>query len=197
MSRRFTTVALTFFLILKPLCSMSNALQIIPECYVDTNLVSALLGGIGVNHQKSCNKVVARMQDKYGDDFAVGIIDRDKRRPGYLNDFSLVAESAHLSLYKHPSKHHYIITVAPAAEGFIISEVEQAGLSLTDYGLPSYLKGLLKITKHIVTNRDGRLVHLFHDLSSCGETRLLKDVLGYLLDKKYDASIEELKDLFS
>ena len=74
------------FLILKHSFDMADALRIIPECYVDTNLVSALLGGIGVNHQKSCNKVVGRMKDKYGDDFAVGIIDNDKRRPGYLKN---------------------------------------------------------------------------------------------------------------
>lgn len=175
---------------------MRDALQIIPECYVDTNLVSTLLGGIGVNHQKSCNKVVARMKDKYGDDFAVGIIDKDKRRPGYLDEFQPIASSQHLALYKHPQKPHYIVTVAPAAEGFLLSVAAEAGVSLSDYRLPSDLKGLLKLTKHIVTNNDSRLMRLFRDLSSVGELSQLKRVLEYLLEKKYKASPEDLADLF-
>ena len=176
--------------------NLADALRIIPECYVDTNLVSALLGGIGVNHQKSCNKVVGRMKDKYGDGFAVGIIDNDKRRPGYLDEFQTIANSSHLTLYKHPQKHHYIITVAPAAEMFILNAASDAGLSLSDYGLPANLKELMKLTKHIVSNSDSRLIRLFHDLSSVGEVALLKNTLKYLLDKMYYASSDELKALF-
>jgi len=175
---------------------MPNPLHIIPECYVDTNLVSTLLGGIGVNHQKSCNNVVALMKGKFEDDFAVGIIDNDKRRPQYLNECTVLAESEHLCLYKHSGKHHYIITVSPAAEAFILSAVDQAHLSMQDYGLPSGLNEFKKITKHIVTNKSHELVRLFQDLSPVGEFKLLGNVLNYLLKKGFAARQDEVTAFF-
>ncbi len=40
---------------------------IIPECYIDTNLVETLVCTGGCNHQKGCNTVAKVMQDKFGD----------------------------------------------------------------------------------------------------------------------------------
>lgn len=164
---------------------------------MDTNLVSTLLGGIGVNHQKSCNNVVALMKGRFGDDFAVGIIDNDKRRPNYLDACIKLAKSDHLQLYKHPQKHHYIITVSPAAEVFILDAAESAGISLGDYDLPSDLKGLLKITKHVVTNKNPKLICLFRDLSLTGEFRLLGKVLNYLFEHEYKSNQDELVAFFN
>lgn len=175
---------------------MVVALDIIPECYVDTTLVSVLLGGIGVNHQKSCNNVVAKMREKFDDEFAVGIIDNDKRRPGYLDEFNSVASSAHLQVLKHPDKHHFIITVSPASEGFVLSVVERAGLSMDAYGLPGDIVGLKKITKDIVSSKDVRLVNLFKDLRYLGECEILKNVLEYLMQMRYNARSEDLAALF-
>ncbi len=60
---------------------------IIPECYIDTNLVETLSCRDGCNHQKGCNQVAKIMKEKFADRFAVGIIDADKRTPGYLREF--------------------------------------------------------------------------------------------------------------
>ncbi len=176
---------------------MGVALEIIPECFVDTTLVSALLGGIGVNHQKSCNNVVAKMRGKFGDGFAVGIIDNDKRRPGYLDEFTCVASSTHIQLLKHPQKNHYIIVLSPACEGFVLSVVQQAGLSMEDYNLPGELDNLKKITKSIVSSKDARLVGLFKDLRLCGECAILKNVLVYLLENRYKATEKDMVALFN
>lgn len=175
---------------------MAVELQIIPECFVDTTLVSALLDGIGVNHQKSCNKVVACMTGKFSDSFTVGIIDNDKRRPGYLDQFNRIAYSKHLQLFKHPQRHHYIIIVSPAVEGFIIDCVTISGLSMADYGLPDNLTGLKRITKHIVTSRDTKLINLFQNMSTVGEFKILKNVLMYLMEKRYESDTEELCKFF-
>ena len=134
---------------------------------------------------------------KYADDFAVGIIDNDKRRPGYLDEFSLLARSEHLTLYKHPIRHHYIVTVSPAVEVFVLDVVKVSGLTMLKYDLPLSLQGIKRITKHIITNKDPRLVNLFHDLSAVGECALLKKVLEYLLDHPYKASDNELCGFFS
>ena len=176
---------------------MVDSFHVIPECYVDTNLVSTLLGGIGVNHQKSCNNVIALMRGRFEDDFAVGIIDNDKRRPQYLDDCNLIAESNHLQLYKHSQKQHYIITISPAAEGFILSVVEAACISMSDYNLPSNLDDLKKITKHIVSNKNSNLIKLFRDLKNVGEFNILSLVLRYLIEKGYNADQRELQSLFN
>ena len=50
--------------------------NVFPECNVDTNLVGYLLGGYP-KHKSSCNEVVKAVNAS--DQFAVGIIDADKR----------------------------------------------------------------------------------------------------------------------
>lgn len=54
---------------------MERLLYIIPECYVDTNLISTLINA-AVNHQKCCTKVTETLNKTFSDNFAVGIIDR-------------------------------------------------------------------------------------------------------------------------
>ena len=47
------------------------------------------------------------MQDKFKDDFAVGIIDRNQQELGYANQFDLVVEMPNnLQLFKHRSRNH-------------------------------------------------------------------------------------------
>lgn len=49
-------------------------LYIIPECYVDTNLLETLVPTAkGYNHQKGCNNVVKVMKEKLADEFAVNL----------------------------------------------------------------------------------------------------------------------------
>ena len=45
-------------------------LNVLPECYVDTNLIEFLLDA-GVNHQHSCSKVVGQLNTTFADSFAV------------------------------------------------------------------------------------------------------------------------------
>ena len=84
-----------------------KSLFIIPECYIDTALVEYVLD-MRVNHQHSCNNVVRTMKERYGDGFAVGIIDNDKHGMGYLGECSLVAKSNHLEVFKHQNRNHFI-----------------------------------------------------------------------------------------
>ncbi len=49
-------------------------LSIIPECFLDTNLIESITHpDKGYNHQKGCNKVAGLMMDKLEDSFALGI----------------------------------------------------------------------------------------------------------------------------
>ena len=97
-------------------------LDIIPECYIGTNLVETLLNikgccTEGVNHQKGCNTVVKTMTNsrKLQDDFALGIVDADKRQPSYVaKECTPIAQTAHITLLKHRTNNHYFLRIAPA-----------------------------------------------------------------------------------
>lgn len=170
---------------------------IIPECYIDTNLVETLVCTGGCNHQKGCNQVAKVMQEKFADRFAVGIIDADKRRPGYLSEFCEIASSEHIKLFRHPVRSHFIILVHPAADGFILSCAEVANVNMDDYGLSSKLKEFTAQTKNVMSNKDPRFKRLFKSMENVGEIRLMKSVIAYLVDKTYEASNDDLKQYFN
>lgn len=161
---------------------------IIPECYIDTNLVETLVCACGCNHQKGCNQVVKIMQEKFADRFAVGIIDADKRRPSYLNEFSEICSSTHIKLFRHSVRCHYIIIVYPAADGFILSCTEDAKINLEDYGLSPVLKEFTSQTKNVMSNKDYRFKRLFKSMENIGEMKLLQKLLYYLVNNTYKVS---------
>ncbi len=75
-------------------------LDIIPECYIDTNLIETILNTKGcytegVNHQKGCNTVVKTMNDpkKLKNEFALGIVDADKQQPSYVEACAVIART--------------------------------------------------------------------------------------------------------
>lgn len=165
---------------------------IIPECYVDTNLVETLACKAGCNHQKGCNQVAKVMQEKFADRFAVGIIDADKRRPSYLNDFIEIASSEHIKVLRHTSRPHFIILVHPAIDGFILSCAETGCVDLADYGLSSELKQFTAQTKNVMSNKDSRFKRLFKSMENIGEIKLFRAILTYFMNTTYNASDEEI-----
>lgn len=169
---------------------------VIPECYIDTNLVETLVCTSGCNHQKGCNQVAKIMQEKFTDRFAVGIIDADKRRPGYLNEFREMAASEHLKLYRHHTRPHFIILIHPAADGFILSCAKAAEIDVEDYDLSPILKNFTVQTKNVMSNKDIRFKRLFKSMKDVGEMRLLESVLTYLVSKTYNVIDEELLTFF-
>ena len=171
-------------------------LYIISECYIDTCLVESLLETEGVNHQKGCNVVTGVMDSKYADKFAVGIIDDDKKKPSYVNEFYNLATTDHLVLMKHQNRPHYLVLVKPAMDGFILSCVGKTGIDLTDYDLPSDMKSFTKETKCVATKNDVRFKKLFHDIKDIPEIVLLAKLLNYFKGKGFASKEEELIAFF-
>lgn len=169
---------------------------VIPECYVDTNLIETLVCTGGCNHQKGCNQVAKVMQEKFTDRFAVGIIDADKRRPSYLNEFNEIASSVHIKLFRHIRKPHFIILVHPAVDGFILACAEEAGINMSDYDLSPELKIFTTQTKNVLSNKDSRFKRLFKSMENHGEMKLVRTLISYLVEATYKASNEILKAIF-
>lgn len=169
-------------------------LDIIPECYVDTNLISYLLHG-EVNHKYGCNQVANLLQKS--DSFGVGIIDDDKRKHNYVSEFQPVAKMRNLELLKHPRKPQYFIIVKKAVEDFILSVARNNNLDLSEIEMPTDLESLKEYTKNCQANKDPRLQEVFKLLKDTPEILALKQALRYLVEKKYNADINKLKTIFN
>ena len=171
--------------------------EIMPECFIDTTLVSSLLEA-KVSHKHSCNEVAREMEKgKYKDAFAVGIIDNDKRKISYIESFDEIGRTDNLTFLKHKDKHHYVIKVGKehkAMETFIKANVDAIGMKMEDFDLPSDLAELIEQTKDSVsTQKDPRILKLCKTMRQSPEVAKLQDVLAYLAANKYNVNIDELK----
>ena len=173
----------------------NRILYVIPECYVDTNLIEYLLDA-HVNHQHSCTKVIGNLKNTYRDKFAIGIIDMDKKQMGYIDECDEIAKTKHLTLLKHHTQNHYIITVKPAIDRFILDCAIEEAVRPEDYGLPSVLKDFTKVSKSVTSNEDTRFKNLFKALRSSQEFTNLRKSLEYMVRNQYNIDIHELKNIF-
>jgi hypothetical protein len=175
-----------------------------PECYLDTNLIEAIvpperIGSTrGYNHKRSCNKVIGEMLGKLKDDFALGIVDKDKRPLSRTSGFLLLTEKHELKLYKHPQKNHYLI-FHPPIEQWILNEANEVGIALNDarYNLPTTLKGLIDLSKSESSKYNDKFNRLFRDLKKQNAIgiNLLADWIEYLKSNPYSADSATLQNL--
>lgn len=182
--------------------------DIIPECYIDTALVESLLslcGALrgGVNHQKGCNTVAKTMKEKFGESFALGVIDEDKRQPKYCENFGEICRSEHLSIKKHKGRPHFLVVVRPAMDRFIFDCVDDLNnsasnhqINLSDYDLPSSFEEFKSECKRVASKQDPRFRRLFSALRTHEEMKRLQDLLCYLVQNSYQADLDHIRRLF-
>lgn len=170
-------------------------LNVLPECYVDTNLIEYLLDA-AVNHQHCCSKVVGQLNSTFADRFAIGIIDRDKVELGYIRECDEIAKTGHLTLMKHRTRPQFLITIAPAVDLFVLDCAKTQGIDLKSYDIPSDLKGFTKVSKSITSNTDSRFKRLFAAIKDNPEIVALKQTLVYLSTMQYGTKENQLLTLF-
>lgn len=169
---------------------------VLPECYVDTCLIETLVPPNNhYNHQKGSGTVAKKMKNFFGDRFALGIIDKDKKELYYLKEFNLVVQKHNLELYKHKTNHHYLILINPAIETFILANSTTAGISITNFDLPEAMDEFRRETKLVNSKKDPRFKKLFKELMKADleEIKLLISWISYLKEKNYQADVEVLK----
>ena len=169
--------------------------NIIPECYVDTNLIQYLLNGT-VNHQHSCNNVIKVLKGKFKDRFAIGIIDNDKKAVWYLSECEKIVSSPHLCVLKHRERSHYLITITPAVDRFLLDCANEQGVSLKAHGFPSQLNEFIKLTKKVTSNTDPEIRRLIEDLRNHQELVSLQRTLDYLFNKTYNSDSSVIQSFF-
>lgn len=179
---------------------MKSDFLIIPECFVDTLLVETLVPPNttkGYNHQMGCNKVSSKMQNDLNDDFALGIIDKDKRIVPYLEKFELLHSFGDISLFKHKQKHHYFIQINPAIETFLLKLAEDAEINPNDFGIPKSLKELKAITKKRTSKDNPNLKNFIKALKHNNAPQIvtLSNWVSYLKENTYNSNIDEIKKI--
>lgn len=165
---------------------------VITECFIDTNLIEFLLNA-KVNHQHCCNNVVKTLNNKFKDEFAIGIIDNDKRAVAYIKDCEKIRETKRLKFFKHRERNQYLITISPAADRFILNIAKEQGVDISNFELSINFKDFLKETKTETSNKDQRFKKLFKEIKNHKEISLLQKVLTYLCKNKYQSDVEEIK----
>lgn len=175
-------------------------LSVIPECYVDTNLIETLVPPQRqYNHQKGCGTVTKVMKEKFADSFAVGIIDKDKKEVEYLKQFTELAHSDGLVLHKHKTKHQYIIQIVPGMERFIFNCLAECGISPEDFELPADLELFRKESKTTNSKDDDRFRRLFKALRNAQAVDIIRllNLITYLKNKNYTATPNELQTILA
>lgn len=173
-------------------------LHILPECFVDTNLVETIVPTkTGYNHKKGCNYVVKAMQETkiLKDGFALGIVDEDKIILNYTKEFNVIVDKKQLKLLKHPQKNYYFIYVIPAIEKWIINNANEIHIKLTDFGLPHDFSELRKHTKLATSHDDDRFKRLFKEMKNqnASGVLLLSKWVNYLKQHPYNADLNFFK----
>ena len=175
-------------------------MNFVPECYFDTLLVKNSLGVDKVNHQHGCQTVIEELRTsrKLKDDFAVGIIDKDKRELKEIKrDYEILKEisTPHLIFLKHRNRKHYIIQLVPAIEQWILNIVKESKINIEDLKIPLDLEGLKEYTKYQFASEDEILKRLCKRLIN-SESKTMGTLtlwLKYLYDHNRNADINEMK----
>lgn len=175
-------------------------LRVFPECNVDTNLVGHLLGG-AVMHKSTCNEVVKAVNNS--DQFAVGIIDADKRQPTldrgfteYIRGEKADGKTKHLTMYVHEDGKRFLFTIKPAMETFILDAAKEQRVNMKDAGFENTLDGFKKETKRITAGNDPNLRKLFERIKNNPEMSRFRNTLKYLMTALYATDVEVAKQYF-
>ena len=179
---------------------MAEQMNVFPECNVDTNLVSHILGCY-VKHKSTCNEVVKAINES--DVFAIGIIDADKRKATVdsgLHEYELPLEvdgkSRHIRFFIHDDRKRYLFTIYKAMDSFIFNAATDQNADMSPFGNPSNVDEFLIYTKKVQAETDPKLRRLFCEIKNYPELMRFRNTLKYLMAKKYDADIETAKQFF-
>ena len=173
--------------------------NIIPECYVDTNVVTYLMHVRTVNHQYGCGNVANILLKDFANQFAIGIIDNDKIKIKYLDECEAITNSAHLRVLKHRKLPHYIIivgTINRAMDGFLWDCAEEQSISPEEFNLPAEFGAFKNYLKKQTSQTDPDIRRLVKAISGNLELVAFQKLLLYLKDNTYQAKRDDIVRIF-
>jgi hypothetical protein len=145
------------------------SIQLVPECFADTELVKSILGKQDyLNHADGIHSVYKILQKSKAVNYVnIGFIDGDKQNvPHYFSEFVVLKEHPTISFKKHPQSNTYIFVAQPAIEKFILTQLKEIDKQPSDYGLPNDFKDLRKKLKSSQIKNHGGFKSLLNDLKN-------------------------------
>ena len=143
-------------------------LQILPECYADTALISLFVPDrLTVVHIFGIPNVAKEMQEAAGRENAgvrIGLVDNDKRVPPYLLTFETISEQHKVFLKRKGLTDQYLIVIDKAIESFLLWNAQKTGLNVADYGFVNDIKLFGKALKTSAIGSNLRYLQLLADL---------------------------------
>lgn len=143
-------------------------LQILPECYADTALISLFVPNRQtVVHISGITNVAKEMQEAASRKNAgiwIGLVDNDKRVPPYLIAFETVSEQNKVFLKRKGVTDQYLIVIDKAIESFLLWNAGQVDLNVTSYGFVNDVKLFGKALKTSAIGSNDRYLQFLTDL---------------------------------
>ncbi len=128
-----------------------TALNILPECYVDTKVAEIITyASKKYNHQHGCGQIANLLKNRLKNNVALGIIDEDKNKgpiANYFLEFKEIKSENGLILQRHHTRDQYLILICPEIEEWLLNNANSVGVNLKSHNLPEQLKGFKQITK--------------------------------------------------
>jgi len=169
-----------------------------PECFLDTNLVEALLNKpYTVNHKKGNSSILKAMEEaRLKESFVVALIDDDKVKVKALESYEKVDRLGKktMKLFIHLERKHFVIQVSPAIEKWIMSECKKGKINMEEFGLPGDLSGLRRM-KGLAQRNDNQFKDLFKMMvatEDCDEIIEMKRWLIFFRDNNIQTNIDLL-----
>lgn len=177
---------------------MTRQENLYPECNVDTNLMGHIVG-CDVKHKGCCNKVMKVLNST--DQFAIGVIDDDKRQPlidpGFVKyEFKSTYPKPHISFYPHNDGKRFLFKVKKAMDQFVWDAAVEMKADMVALGYPSSEDEFRKITKVEDASHNPKLRKLFIQINDYPELVAFRNTIKYLMITKYNSDVEIAKQFF-
>lgn len=157
--------------------------RIITECYADQAFISFLIGK-QVEKDNGCNGVLATIFTHWSGKRVLGIIDDDKFKPNHYQEFSeLLLENEWILFQKRPNEEHFLISLKPALEKWLINTAKQHNIDLESLEIPNTLKALTRITKKQAVGTNPIFIKLLEALNDSSNFEMLRSQIQSIFEE--------------
>lgn len=145
---------------------MPDRIRLYPECHADTTLITYFMADSQIiEHSAGINEVSKSLETVRSDaTMLVGIVDNDKHKPRYLQQFELISEENKVCFRHKPKSNQYLIIIDKAIESFILWNAAQVNINVADYGFSLEVKKLGARLKSQAIETDSNYLQLLSDL---------------------------------
>ena len=177
------------------------------ECWADKYFFGRLLQNKSwIRKEKNKNEVIKSLTQRSNGQFSIGIVDKDRKDINSYFAEKLVENAAPIDAFtqviKLKDNNHYIIELCPNEfEDWIITFLNSCGQSVTEFGYQDVreFKEDSKVIEPRLLCNERILTVLNSILRECVQSEnhinKVRRLILYLIENKYDADFNELKNV--